>query len=371
MAVVQKREEIRSDASSPSIHGFDALELYVGNAYQASRFYASTFGFTPIAQRGVVTGDRESASVVLAQGNIRVVLTCAFSAASPIALHVQHHGDSVRDVAFAVDDAGAAVEWAVQHGAQPIAGAAADEDMQGRVVRRAIAGPGDLIHSFVERHDGGVLHDPGYQAVSAMPASGSALVALDHVAISVEPGQVNRWADFYCQVLGFEICHHEDIATTRSAMSSTAVRSPNGAITIVLLEAADGRGRSQIQEFITFNHGPGVQHAALLTHDIIGTVRAWRANGVEFLRIPDTYYDALLDRVGAIDYDLAVLRELGILIDRDENGTLMQVFTRPIQDRPTFFMEIVQRNGSRGFGGGNIRALFEAVEREQAARGSL
>jgi 4-hydroxyphenylpyruvate dioxygenase len=301
------------------------------------------------------------------------VFTNPLGPTGTIADHVRAHGDAIRDIAFTVANAKAAFERCVAAGAEPVAEPYVEKDEHGEVRRAVVRTFGDTVHSLVERkgYRGNFL--PGYRPWRATVEHDSAhLVGIDHVACCVEAGSLAKWVDFYERAFGFGEIHHEDVATERSAMNSKVVGSEDRAIKLPMMEPATGRGKSQIDEFLEYNHGPGGQHVAFLSDDIVATVRALRADGwVAFLETPGAYYDAVPERVGDIEEDLRDLRELNVLVDRDRWGYLLQVFTRPVTGKPTSFLEIVQRKGARGFGGGNVRALFEAVERAQAARGNL
>ena len=353
-------------------NGIDHIELYVGNAYASAYFFTHALGFRPLAEGGLETGLRDRQSYAVEQGNIRLVFTNSLDPAGPIAEHTRVHGDGIRDVALAVDDAAGAFRRCVEMGAEIVAEPHDASDESGRVRRAAVKTVGDTIHSLVERNGYSGPFLPGYRP-SRAPGAGrpASLAAIDHVAVCVNAGTLGQWVDFYRRTFGFREAHHEDIVTERSAMNSKVVESENSAIKFPLMEPAPGRGKSQIEEYLDYHHGPGAQHVALLSTDIAATVRALREGGIEFLRTPGAYYDALPARVGEIEEDLQELRELNVLVDRDRWGYLLQVFTRPVTGRPTGFVEVVQRKGARGFGGGNVRALFEAVEREQAARGNL
>lgn len=355
-----------------NINGIDYVEFYVGNASQAAHFYRLAFGFKPVALATLETGERERTSFALRQNDITLILTSALSPDSAVAEHVKLHGDSVKDIALNVDDAERAFVEAVRRGARPVLEPTVYEQDEGRIVKATVAACGDTVHSFVERRGAGGQFYPGYQAIKNPPqASPSALEAIDHVAICVEPGTLKQWFDFYIDVFGFHHSHQEDIVTDSTSMNSGVVQNRTGQVKFPIMEPAANKCRSQIEEYLAFHHGPGAQHIALLSGDIKQTVRALRDNGIAFLHTPDNYYDALEARVGKIDEDLETLRELNILVDHDRWGILLQVFTKPLHDRPTAFMEIIERKGARGFGGGNIKALFEAIEREQARRGNL
>jgi 4-hydroxyphenylpyruvate dioxygenase len=368
----EKELALDPQESHTAVKGFDYIELYVGNAWQAMHFYRTVFGFTPVAYAGLDTGVRDRVSFVVQQGKINLVLTSAVSADGPIAEHVRVHGDGVKDIAFRVNDAERAFADTVRLGARAVHEPTVVEGPEGRIVKATIAAWGDTVHTFVQRgsYDGPFF--PGYKPMKrSLPGGRYGLAAIDHVAVSVEKGRLDYWADFYKRVLNFRQSHQEDISTEYSAMNSKVVENESGKIKFPMQEPADGKRKSQIEEYLSFYGGAGVQHIALLSGNIVETVRGLRADGVEFLNIPSAYYEALEGRVGRLPEELSTLRELNILVDRDESGYLLQVFTRPLQSRPTLFMEIIQRKGARGFGAGNIRALFEAVEREQAARGTL
>jgi 4-hydroxyphenylpyruvate dioxygenase len=360
---------------SLQLNGIDYIELYVGNARQAAHFYRTAFGFTPIAYAGLETGVRDRASYVLQQREIRLVVTAPLGPEGPIAEHVRLHGDGVKDIAFGVDDARQAFAMAVARGAEPVVEPMVIAGQKGSIVKATIKAYGDTVHSFVER---GAYHGafaPRYHAVKEPPSvEPTGLAAIDHVVGNVELGRMDEWVTFYNRVLGFRQMVHfsdDEISTEYSALMSKVVANGTGRIKFPINEPAEGRRKSQIEEYLDYYRGPGAQHLALETGDICATVRKLRANGVQFLRTPTTYYADLQRRVGRIDEDLHALQELGILVDRDDEGYLLQIFTRPLQDRPTVFIEIIQRKGARGFGAGNFKALFEAIEREQAERGNL
>jgi 4-hydroxyphenylpyruvate dioxygenase len=319
------------------------------------------------------TGERSRSSYVIAQGDIRLVLTAPITPESSVSDHLRLHGESVKDIAFTVDDATLAYDSAVKLGARPVLEPTTCEQENGRLTKSAVATFGDTIHSFIQREGELDAFFPNYLSLeSALPATASSgLTEIDHVAISVERGELDRWIDFYQGSLGFHLSHQEDITTELSAMNSKVVQSTTGRIKFPIMEPAPGRRKSQIEEYLSFHRGSGVQHLAFLTSDIVQTIRLLRQNSIQFLGTPDTYYGMLQDRVGTLDENVESLRELGILVDRDEWGYLLQIFTKALQSRPTLFVEVIQRTGARGFGAGNIKALFEAVEREQAMRGNL
>jgi 4-hydroxyphenylpyruvate dioxygenase len=359
------------------IEGWDHLEFYVGNAKQAAYFYERAFGFARTAYAGPETGVRDRASYVLEQNDIRLVLTSGLRPDSEMTRFACLHGDGVRDVALRVPDAAHAYRQAVQRGARGVVEPHWVEDEFGRVERAAIATYGDNIHSFVNRgeYEGAFL--PGYVSVAENGAStaGIGLKNIDHVVGNVELGRMNHWVEFYERTMGFtELIHFSDeaIHTEYSALMSKVMMDGEGKIKFPINEPAEGKRKSQIEEYLEYYSGPGVQHVAMATDDIVVTVDTLRERGVRFLvATPGTYYEDALDRVGEIDQDWGDLSRLGILADRDEEGYLLQIFTATAQDRPTLFFEVIERHGSRGFGEGNFKALFEAIEREQALRGNL
>jgi 4-hydroxyphenylpyruvate dioxygenase len=357
------------------INGTDYVEFWVGNAKQASLYYRAAFGFRLAGYRGPETGVRDRASYLLEQNKLRFVLTSSLGPDGPISDHVRLHGDGVRDIAFWVDDARDAYAKAIERGARSVQEPVVLTDAQGEVVVAGIRTYGDTVHSIVERRNYRGLFIPGFvplQSAFAPPSTG--LQYVDHCVGNVELGKMNEWVGFYEKVLGFYNLlsfDDKDISTEYSALMSKVMSNGNGRIKFPINEPAAGKKKSQIDEYLEFYRGPGVQHVALATNNIIETVTALRDRGVEFLKVPGSYYDTVLDRVGKIDEDLAPLRELGILIDRDDEGYLLQIFSKPVQDRPTLFYEIIQRKGAKSFGKGNFKALFEAIEREQAARGNL
>src|SRR5919107_2875430 len=362
------------------INGTDYIEFFVGNAKQASLYYRQAFGFQLVGYRGPETGVRDRASYVLQQDKIRFVLTTAIrpdlsAEAKAIADHVYLHGDGVRDLALWVDDARDAFEKAVERGATPVHEPRVVRDDDGEIVVAAIRTYGDTIPSPVERRDYRGLFLPGFKPVRprfAPPDVG--LKYVDHCVGNVELGRMNSWVEFYARVMGFRnllTFDDNDINTEYSSLMSKVMANGNDRIKFPINEPAKGKKKSQIDEYLEFYQGPGVQHLALATGDILGTVTALRDRGVEFLSAPTTYYDDLQKRVGRIDEPVDELAALGILIDRDPDGYLLQIFTKPVEDRPTVFYEIIQRKGARSFGAGNFKALFEAIEREQELRGNL
>src|SRR5690606_3884081 len=336
------------------INGTDYIEFYVGNARQAAHFYAAAFGFELVGYRGPETGTRDRASYLVVQNKIRLVLTSALGPDSDVARHVNLHGDGVRDLALWVDDAREAFAAAVERGAQPVHEPAVSRDDDGEVVIAAIRTYGDTIHSLVERRNYDGLFLPGFQArTSRFSPDPVGLLHVDHCVGNVELGKMDTWVGFYEKVMGFKNLisfDDTDISTEYSSLMSKVVASGNERIKFPINEPAAGKKKSQIDEYLEFYRGPGVQHIAVATNDIVHTVSALRDRGIEFLRVPTTYYDTLLDRVGPIEEDLEPLKELGVLVDRDDEGYLLQSFTKPVQDRPTVFYEIIQRKGARSFG---------------------
>ena len=355
------------------LHGIDHVELYVGNAAQAAAFYRQALGFSEVAYAGLETGSRDRASHVLQQGAVRLVLTGALMADHPVGRHVAAHGDGVKVVALSVPDAQAAFRLAVRRGAVAVSSPARTSDGDGEVVQASVQAYGPVVHTFVQRadYDGAFL--PGYEARSES-GDGVGLLGFDHIVGNVELGDMDRWVAFYERVFGMAELNHftdEAISTEYSALMSKVVSDGSGRIKFPINEPAAGRRRSQIDEFLDFHAGPGVQHLALTTEDIVSTVSRLGERGIEFLRTPDSYYEELPARVGELAEPIGELRRLGILADRDEEGYLLQVFSRPLGDRPTLFLEVIERHGATGFGHGNFKALFEAIEREQARRGNL
>jgi 4-hydroxyphenylpyruvate dioxygenase len=357
------------------LHGIDHVELWVGNAAQAAYFYREAFGFEQVAYAGLETGVRDRVSFVLQQGRIRLVLTGALTPGHEIAQHHARHGDGVKVIALGVPDAEYAYRTAVERGAQGVREPHAERDDHGAVKLATIAAYGDTLHTFVERsgYDGAFL--PGFVPEKLAPHGGGVgLLAIDHIVGNVELGHMETWVKFYEDVFGMtEMLHFsdEDISTEYSALMSKVVTSGNGRIKFPINEPAEGKRKSQIDEYLEFYGGPGAQHIAVATRDIVKTVGLLRERGVEFLKTPESYYDDVPERIGEIEEDLEDLRKLGILVDRDDEGYLLQIFTKPVGDRPTMFFEVIERHGARGFGEGNFKALFEAIEREQERRGNL
>ncbi len=357
------------------IQGIDHVEMWVGNGRQAAYFFCTAFGFTPLAYAGQETGQRDRMSYLLGQGSVRLVVTAPLDQQSAVAQHVNLHGDGVKDIAFRVQDARAAFEQAVRRGARPLVEPTVLEDSEGTIMRATIATVGDTVHTFVQRQGYSGVFQPAYQALmpsrASRPSSSMSLTEVDHLGICVEAGTLNSWVDYYCHIFGFHLVHQEDVVTANSAMHSSVVQDSTGVVKLPMQEPAPGKRTSQIEEFLASYHGSGVQHLALSTQDIVATIRALRESGIEFLSTPDSYYEGISSRVGSIEENIDDLRQQHILVDRDDWGYLLQVFSKPVTSRPTLFLEVIQRRDARGFGSGNIKALFEAVERDQALRGHL
>ncbi|MTV26544.1 4-hydroxyphenylpyruvate dioxygenase [Nitriliruptoraceae bacterium ZYF776] len=357
------------------ITGYDAIEFWVGNAKQAAHYYRTAFGFKLVGYAGPETGVRDRASYVLQQRAIRFVLTTGLTPDHEVVAHQALHGDGVRDVAFRVPDAELAFAMAVERGATPFHEPEVREDEHGKVQIAAIRAYGDTIHSFVQRDDYSGVYLPGYQPVADDPlASPVGLSAIDHVVCNVELGEMDTWARFYERIMGFSQLRHFDdeaISTEYTALMSKVLWDGHGRIKLPINEPAEGKKKSQIDEYLEYYRSPGVQHLALSTGDIVRTVRDLRAKGVSFLTVPPEYYVDAKARVGEVDESWDDLQELGILVDRDDEGYLLQIFTEPVEDRPTVFYEIIERHGAKGFGVGNFKALFEAIERAQDLRGNL
>lgn len=357
------------------LKGTDYIEFYVGNAKQAAVYYQYAFGFELVAYAGPETGVRDRASYVLQQNKIRFVLTTSLVKDSAISEHVKKHGDGVKVLALWVDNSAKSFYETTTRGAEAAAKPQTLKDEFGEVVVSSIKTYGETLHTFVERTNYKGVFLPGYKPVkSSMNIEPIGLKHIDHCVGNVELGKMNHWVKFYEDVMGFKLLitfDDEDISTEYSALMSKVVSNGNGYIKFPINEPAEGKKKSQIEEYLDFYNSPGVQHIAIATDDIIHTVGELRRRGIEFLKVPDVYYEDVLDRVGKINESLDELRKLNILIDRDEEGYLLQIFTKPIQDRPTVFFEIIERNGAKSFGKGNFKALFESIEREQALRGNL
>src|SRR5687768_10898857 len=358
------------------LEGTDYVEFYVGNAKQAAHYYMTAFGFQPLAYSGPETGMKDKASYAVRQHKLTFVLTTPLRPDNPIADHIYKHGDGVKAISLRVNNATSAWEETTKRGAESYMEPQRLKDDNGEVVMSGIHTYGDTVHLFIERKNYNGTFIPGYRPWSNphfKPAD-TGLLYVDHCVGNVGWNQMNPWVKFYEDVMGFKnilTFDDEDISTEYSALMSKVMSSGNGYVKFPINEPAEGKKKSQVEEYLEFYNGEGVQHVAMATNDIVHTVSQLRSRGVEFLRVPQTYYDDLLDRVGKIDEDLEPLKEHGILVDRDDEGYLLQLFSRPVQDRPTLFFEIIQRKGAKSFGKGNFKALFEALEREQEARGNL
>jgi 4-hydroxyphenylpyruvate dioxygenase len=374
--LVEKPPTKRAETDFLPLNGTDFVEFYVGNAKQTAYYYRAAFGMSLVAYRGPETGTRDQASYVLRQDKIRFVFTTPLQPEGPIADHIRLHGDGVHQIALWVDDAESAYRETVQRGACGVLEPAALDDEHGQVKIASIAAYGDTIHGFVERKNYRGVFLPGFRAVDGPDtiARPVGLKYIDHMVGNVGWGQMNAWVGFYRDVMGFQLYQtfdDNDISTEYSALMSKVMSNGNGRVKFPINEPAAGKKKSQIEEYLEYYHGPGVQHIAMATDDIIQTVSQMKAQGIEFLRVPVTYYEDLEKRCGKIDEPVSELAELGILVDRDDEGYMLQIFTKPVQDRPTLFYEVIQRKGSRGFGKGNFKALFESIEREQELRGNL
>ena len=356
------------------IRGYDHVEFYVGNAKQAAHFYDKTFGFKPVAKMGLESGSRDKASYVMEQGNARFVFSSSYNPDHEIARHCALHGDGVKAIGLEVGDVDDAIRQAKVRGATVLKPPASREDEHGRLVTGEIKYAGDTIFRFVERKGYRGPFAPGYCPIEAYGSPPVGIAAIDHIVTNVYLGEMNFWVRWFEEVLGFRNLlsfTDDDISTEYSALMSKVMENGTGKCKFPINEPAEGKKKSQIDEYLEYYKGPGVQHIAMNSGDICETVRQLRARDIDFLRVPDTYYDYVAERVGKIGENWDELRELGILVDRDEDGYLLQIFTAPVQDRPTLFFEIIERHGSRGFGLGNFKALFVSIEREQALRGNL
>ena len=357
------------------LNGTDYIELYVGNAKQAAHYYKTAFGFQSLAYAGPETGVKDRASYVLIQNKMRLILTSPLHSDSDIARHHQKHGDGVKVLALMVDDAYDAYEQTTKRGGKPYLEPLTLKDDNGEVRMSGIHTYGEVVHLFIERKNYNGVFMPGYRAWnSTYNPEPTGLLYVDHCVGNVDWNQMNPWVSFYEDVMGFKNIlsfDDKDISTEYSALMSKVMSNGNGYVKFPINEPAEGKRKSQVEEYLEFYEGEGTQHIAIATNDIVSTVKQLMDRGVEFLKVPSTYYDDLLERVGPIEEDIEPLRELGILVDRDDEGYLLQLFTKPVEDRPTMFYEIIQRKGAKSFGKGNFKALFEAIEREQADRGNL
>ena len=373
---IAARNSAVQDVDFLPLEGTDFVEFYVGNAKQSAHYYMSAFGFQALAYAGPETGVKDKVSYVVRQNKLTFVLTTALRANNDIADHVYKHGDGVKFLALRVQDAADAWAQTTRRGAQSYKAPEVLQDAQGKVTMSGIHLYGETVHLFIERKDYSGVFMPGFVKWenSNFKPSSTGLLYVDHCVGNVGWNQMNKWVSFYENVMGFRNIlsfDDKDISTEYSALMSKVMSSGNGFVKFPINEPAEGKKKSQVEEYLEFYNGEGVQHVAIATLNIVETVTALMERGVEFLKVPATYYDDLLDRVGPIDEDLEPLKELGILVDRDDEGYLLQLFSKPVQDRPTLFFEIIQRKGAKSFGKGNFKALFEAIEREQELRGNL
>jgi 4-hydroxyphenylpyruvate dioxygenase len=365
---------ITEEADFLQIKSIDHLHFYVGNAKHAMYYWWKGFGFEPVAYSGLETGNREFASYVMRSGQIRFVLSAPYGPSSELAAHHMVHGDGVKMIALEVDDVEKAWTETTRRGGKSAWAPREQKDEQGLYRTSAIQAYGETLHVFVDRADYRGVFAPGYRPVTDKPAESAGLAAVDHVVGNVQLGKMNHWVNYYHQVMGFRQLLHfddKDISTEYSALMSKVMQNGNGRVKFPINEPAEGKKKSQIEEYLDYYLTPGVQHIAMATGDILATVETLKSRGLEFLRVPDTYYEMLPERVGKIDEDMRAIHELGILVDRDDEGYLLQIFSRPVQDRPTMFIEVIQRHGARGFGKGNFKALFQSIEMEQERRGNL
>jgi 4-hydroxyphenylpyruvate dioxygenase len=367
--------DLTQEADFLKITSWDHIHWWVGNAKQTMYYWWKGFGFKPVAYSGLETGNRNFCSYVLESGKIRFVVSSAYHPTSELAAHHLVHGDGVKYMALGVDDVASAFAETTRRGARPAWEPREERDAFGTIRTSAIYTYGEVIHVFVDRSEYSGVFMPGYQALD-LPAQSAGLAAIDHIVGNVELGKMNHWVNFYHDVMGFRQLLHfddQDISTEYSALMSKVMENGNGRVKFPINEPADGKRKSQIEEYLDYYRGPGVQHVAMITGDILKTVETLKNNGIEFLRVPEAYYDVLPQRLQGVEVkeDMQKIRELGILVDHDDEGYLLQIFSRPLQDRPTSFIEVIERHGSRGFGKGNFKALFEALEIEQERRGNL
>lgn len=364
-----------SEIEEIAIDGFDHVELFVGNALQACYYYHKGFGFDVVGFSGLETGNRDKVSYVLKQGSVQLVVSGGLSNKSEIAEHVHEHGDGVKTIGFRVRDAVKCYETAIARGAKSQSKPEFYEGKEGKFIQASVHTYGDTIHKFVQRQEFTGTFAPGFKALDKKSQGGPVgLMSIDHIVGNVELNKMESWVEFYQNIFGFYVYQYfdaDDISTKYSSLVSKVMANKSGVIKMPINEPAIGTGKSQIQEYIDYYSAGGVQHIAITTRDIIATIAELKARGVEFLTVPRSYYDALTERVGHIDEDIEELAKLGILVDRESDGYLLQLFTKPVEDRPTLFLEIIQRKGAKGFGKGNFKALFESIEHEQALRGNL
>jgi len=375
MIMENRNTTASSNADFLPLEGTDHIEFYVGNAKQAAHFYHYVLGFQPMAYAGPETGRRDIASYVLRQQKITIVLTTALRSSHPIAEFVHKHGDSVHTIAIRVPDAVSAWKETTSRGAVSFMEPTTLRDEHGECILSGIRTFGDVVHLFVDRKNYNGVFIPDYRPwTTGVEAPETGLLHVDHCVGNVGWGRMDHWVRFYQEVMGFRnilTFDDNDISTEYSALMSKVMSNGNGYVKFPINEPAEGKRKSQVEEYLEFHDGEGVQHIAMATNDIVATVKELKRRGLEFLQVPTTYYDDLLDRVGPIDEDVTPLKELGILVDRDDEGYLLQLFSKPVEDRPTIFFEIIQRKGAKSFGKGNFKALFEAIEREQELRGNL
>ena len=374
--ITAEKEILKTGTDFLPLYGTDYVEFYVGNAKQAAHFYMSAFGFQALAYAGPETGVMDKASYAVRQNKLTIVLTTPLRTNNPIAEHIFKHGDGIKHIALMVDDATDAWKQTTNRGAENYLKPQTLTDNTGEMVISGINLYGDTAHLFIERKNYQGVFMPGFRSWNNphFQPTDTGLLYVDHCVGNVGWNQMNKWVKFYEDVMGFKNIlsfDDEDISTEYSALMSKVMSNGNGFVKFPINEPAEGKKKSQVEEYLEFYDGAGVQHVAMATNDIVKTVKELMSRGVEFLKVPSSYYDDLLDRVGHIDEDLEPLKELGILVDRDNEGYLLQLFSRPVEDRPTLFFEIIQRKGAKSFGKGNFKALFEAIEREQAARGNL
>ena len=368
-----EREAAASVVEEIAIDKFDHVEFYVGNALQAAYYYNRGFGFDIVGFKGLETGSRDSVSYVLKQNGMTIVLTGTLTRESEIADHVREHGDGVKVVGFQVRDVEKAYETAVSRGARSHTPPTKESDDHGEFTHAAVYTYGETIHRFIDRSKYQGPFAPGFKALEKK-GEGCGLMSIDHIVGNVEVEKMEHWVDFYKKIFGFYVYQYfdaDDISTQYSSLISKVMANKTGSIKLPINEPAMGLRKSQIQEYLDYYHAGGVQHIAITTRDIIKTVAILKEKGIEFLTVPQSYYASLPERVGEIQEDIQELAELGILVDRESDGYLLQIFTKPVEDRPTLFFEIIQRKGAKGFGKGNFKALFESIEREQAVRGNL
>ncbi|MEO7311529.1 MAG: 4-hydroxyphenylpyruvate dioxygenase [Chitinophagaceae bacterium] len=374
--LVTNKQSTNTETDFLPLQGTDYVEFYVGNAKQAAHYYMSAFGFQPLAYAGPETGMKDRASYAVRQNKLTLVLTTPLRNGNAIADHIYKHGDGVKCLALKVQDATDAFEQTTRRGAKPYLEPVTLSDDNGELVMSGIHTYGDTVHLFIERKNYSGDFMPGFRSWGNpyYHPEETGLLYVDHCVGNVDWDGMNPWVKFYEEVMGFRnilTFDDNDISTEYSALMSKVMSNGNGFVKFPINEPAEGKKKSQVEEYLEFYQGEGVQHVAMATNDIVKTITALRSRGVEFLKVPNSYYDDLIDRVGHIDEDLEPLKELGILVDRDEEGYLLQLFTKPVEDRPTLFFEIIQRKGAKSFGKGNFKALFEAIEREQGERGNL